>query len=411
MKILVLNCGSSSVKYQLIDIEKTYMLAKGMVSRIGMSGAMLVHKPHDRPEVTISGEMLDHIMAVEHVIAMLLSPNHGVIKDKSEIVAAGHRVVHGGEKFPDSVLINSEVMQVLRECIELAPLHNPHNIRGINACIKLLPGIPQVAVFDTAFHLKMPPHAYIYGIPYVLYKRYAIRRYGFHGTSHFYVSRRAAKMMHRPIEELNIITCHLGNGASMSAVKGGVSIDTSMGFTPLEGLLMGTRSGDLDPAIILHVMAREELSLNEANTLLNKHSGLQGISGVSGDMRDIIKEVEKGNSSAQLALDVYCYRIRKYIGAYAAALGGLDALVFTAGIGENSALIREKCCENLEFLGIKIDEEKNNEAGGPQANEIQTDDSKVMIFRIPTNEELVIALDTKRVVEEELEKKRMLKGV
>ena len=408
---MVLNCGSSSVKYQLIDIEKTYVLAKGMVSRIGMSGAMLVHKPHDRPEVTISGEMLDHIMAVEHVIAMLLSPNHGVIKDKSEIGAAGHRVVHGGEKFPDSVLINSEVMQVLRECIELAPLHNPHNIRGINACIKLLPGIPQVAVFDTAFHLKMPPHAYIYGIPYVLYKRYAIRRYGFHGTSHFYVSRRAAKMMHRPIEELNIITCHLGNGASMSAVKGGVSIDTSMGFTPLEGLLMGTRSGDLDPAIILHVMAREELALNEANTLLNKHSGLQGISGVSGDMRDIIQEVEKGNSSAQLALDVYCYRIRKYIGAYAAALGGLDALVFTAGIGENSALIREKCCENLEFLGIKIDEEKNNEAGGPQANEIQTDDSKVMIFRIPTNEELVIALDTKRVVEEELEKKRMLKGV
>jgi len=411
MKILVLNCGSSSVKYQLIDIEKTYVLAKGMVSRIGMSGAMLVHKPHDRPEVTIAGEMLDHIMAVEHVIAMLLSPNHGVIKDKSEIEAVGHRVVHGGEKFPDSVLINPEVMQVLRECIELAPLHNPHNIRGINACIKLLPGVPQVAVFDTAFHLKMPPHAYIYGIPYVLYKRYAIRRYGFHGTSHFYVSRRAAKMMHRPIEELNIITCHLGNGASMSAVKGGVSIDTSMGFTPLEGLLMGTRSGDLDPAIILHVMAREELSLNEANTLLNKHSGLQGISGVSGDMRDIIKEVEKGNSFAQLALDVYCYRIRKYIGAYAAVLGGLDALVFTAGIGENSALVREKCCENLEFLGIKIDEEKNSEAKGPQANEIQTDDSRVKIFRIPTNEELVIAIDTRRVVEEESEKKRMLKGV
>jgi acetate kinase len=319
--------------------------------------------------------------------------------------------VHGGEKFPDSVLINSDVMQVLRECIELAPLHNPHNIRGINACIKLLPGVPQVAVFDTAFHLKMPPYAYIYGIPYVLYKRYAIRRYGFHGTSHFYVSRRAAKMMNRPIEELNIITCHLGNGASMSAVKGGVSVDTSMGFTPLEGLLMGTRSGDLDPAIILHVMAREELSLNEANTLLNKHSGLQGISGISGDMRDIIQEVEKSNSSAQLALDVYCYRIRKYIGAYTAVLGGLDALVFTAGIGENSPLVRKKCCENLEFLGIKIDDEKNDQAGGPQADEIQTDDSKVKVFRIPTNEELVIALDTKKVVEEEMEKKRMLKGV
>ncbi len=411
MKILVLNCGSSSVKYQFIDIDTTYVLAKGMVSRIGMSGAVLVHKPHDRPEVTIAGEILDHIMAVEHVIAMLLSPNHGVIKDKSEIGAVGHRVVHGGEAFPDSVLIDPDVMQVLRDCIELAPLHNPHNIRGINACIKLLPGVPQVAVFDTAFHLKMPPYAYIYGIPYVLYKRYGIRRYGFHGTSHYYVSRRAARMMGQPIQGLNIITCHLGNGASMSAVKGGISVDTSMGFTPLEGLLMGTRSGDLDPAIILHVMAREELSLNEANTLLNKHSGLQGISGISGDMRDIIKESEKGNANAQLALDIYCYRIRKYIGSYAAVLGGLDALVFTAGIGENSALVRKKCCENLEFLGIQIDDEKNEQAKGSQSDEIQTDDSKVKVFRIPTNEELVIALDTKRVVEEGMEKKRMHKGV
>jgi acetate kinase len=411
MKILVLNCGSSSVKYQFIDIDTTYVLAKGMVSRIGMSGAVLVHKPHDRPEVTISGEILDHIMAVEHVIAMLLSPNHGVIKDKSEIGAVGHRVVHGGEKFPDSVLIDSEVMQVLRACIELAPLHNPHNIRGINACIKTLPGVPQVAVFDTAFHLKMPPHAYIYGIPYVLYKRHGIRRYGFHGTSHYYVSRRAARMLNRPIEELNIITCHLGNGASMSAVKGGISIDTSMGFTPLEGLLMGTRSGDLDPAIILHVMAREELSLNEANTLLNKHSGLQGISGISGDMRDILKESGNGNANAQLALDIYCYRIQKYVGAYAAVLGGLDALVFTAGIGENSPVVRKKCCENLGFLGIQIDEEKNDQAKGPQPDEIQADDSKVKVLRIPTNEELVIALDTKRVVEEDLERKKMIKGV
>jgi len=411
MKILVLNCGSSSVKYQFIDIDKTYVLAKGMVSRIGTSEAILVHKPHDRPEVTISGEILDHIMAVEHVIAMLLSPNHGVIRDKSEIVAVGHRVVHGGEKFPNSVLINQEVMQVLRSCIELAPLHNPHNIRGINACKQVLPKIPQVAVFDTAFHQKMPPYAYIYGIPYVLYKRYRIRRYGFHGTSHFYVSRRAAKMMNRPIKELNMITCHLGNGASMAAVKGGISIDTSMGFTPLEGLLMGTRSGDLDPAIILHIMAREELSLHEANTLLNKHSGLQGISGISGDMRDIISEAQKGSSAAQLALDVYCYRIRKYIGAYAAVLGGLDALVFTAGIGENSPVVRKKSCERLEFLGIKIDEEKNKLASGKQAREIQTSDSNVKVFSIPTNEELVIALDTKRIIQEAEEKKRMLKGV
>lgn len=410
MKILVLNCGSSSVKYQLIDIDKCYVLAKGMVSRIGMSESVLVHKPHDRPEITISGEILDHIVAVEHVIAVLLSPNHGVMKDKSEIEAVGHRVVHGGEKFPDSVLIDRDVMQVLRSCIELAPLHNPHNIRGINACMQILPGIPQVAVFDTAFHQKMPPFAYIYGIPYVLYKKYGIRRYGFHGTSHFYVSRRAARIMRRPIEELKIITAHLGNGASMSAVKGGISIDTSMGFTPLEGLLMGTRSGDLDPAIILHVMAREELSLHEANTLLNKHSGMEGISGVSSDMRDIIAESQKGSVSAQLALDVYCYRIRKYIGAYAAAMGGLDALVFTAGIGENSPMVRKKCCENLEFLGIRIDDEKNEEAIRVEA-EIQTDDSPVKIFSVPTNEELVIALDTKRIIEEAKERKEMRRGV
>jgi acetate kinase len=411
MKILVLNCGSSSVKYQFIDISKFYVLAKGMVSRIGASAAVLVHKPHDRPEVTISGEILDHIMAVEHVIAMLLSPNHGVIRDKSEIDAVGHRVVHGGEKFPDSVLIDRELMQVLRSCIELAPLHNPHNIRGITACMQILPGVSQVAVFDTAFHQKMPPHAYIYGIPYVLYKRYSIRRYGFHGTSHYYVSRRAAKMLNRPIEDLKIITCHLGNGASMTAIKGGISIDTSMGFTPLEGLLMGTRSGDLDPAIILHIMAREELSLHEANTLLNKHSGLQGISGVSGDMRDIISEAQEGNSSAQLALDVYCYRIRKYIGAYAAAMGGLDVLIFTAGIGENSPLVRKKCCEDLEFLGIKMDEARNEKAPKGSSSRIQTDDSTAEVMVIPTNEELVIALDTQRVIKEAEEKKKMRKGV
>jgi len=410
MKILVLNCGSSSVKYQFIDIDKSYVLAKGMVSRIGMSESVLVHKPHDRPEVTISGEILDHIVAVEHVIAILLSPNHGVMKDKSEISAVGHRVVHGGEKFPDSALIDKDVMQVLRSCIELAPLHNPHNIRGINACMQILPGVPQVAVFDTAFHQKMPPFAYIYGIPYILYKKYGIRRYGFHGTSHFYVSRRVARIMRRPIEELKIITCHLGNGASMAAVKGGISVDTSMGFTPLEGLLMGTRSGDLDPAIILHVMAREELSLHEANTLLNKHSGMQGISGVSSDMRDIIAESQKGNTIVQLALDIYCYRIRKYIGAYAAAMGGLDALVFTAGIGENSPVVRKKCCENLEFLGIQIDDEKNEEAIRVET-EIQTDDSSVKVLCIPTNEELVIALDTKRIIEEAKERKEMHKGL
>lgn len=410
MKILVLNCGSSSVKYQLIDIDKCYVLAEGIVSRIGMSGAVTTHKPHDRPEITIAGEILDHIAAVKHVIALLLSSDQGVIEDKSEIAAVGHRVVHGGEKFPGSVLVDREVMQVLRSCIELAPLHNPHNIRGINACEQILPGVPQVAVFDTAFHQRMPTYAYIYGIPYILYRKYGIRRYGFHGTSHFYVSRRAARMMERPIEELKIITCHLGNGASVAAVKGGVSVDTSMGFTPLEGLLMGTRSGDLDPAIILHVMAREELTLHEANTLLNKHSGMQGISGISSDMQDIIAESQKGNTGAQLALDVYCYRIRKYIGAYAAAMGGLDALVFTAGIGENSPLVRKKCCENLEFLSIRIDDEKNEQAKKIEA-EIQTNESRVKVLCVPTNEELVIALDTRRVIQETKERKKMHKGL
>ena len=410
MKILVLNCGSSSVKYQLINTSINIALAKGLVSRIGMSQALLTHKPFDRPEIKITPEILDHIVAIEYVISILLSQNHGVIKDKKEIEAVGHRVVHGGEKFADSVLITAEILAEIRNCIELAPLHNPHNIRGINACQKILPGIPQVAVFDTAFHQKMPPVSYIYGIPYILYKKYGVRRYGFHGTSHHYVSKRAATILGKPLSELKMITCHLGNGASMTAIKEGISIDTSMGFTPLEGLLMGTRCGDIDPSIILHVMAREELSLHEANTLLNKHSGMQGISGVSSDMRDIIEESHKGNRGAQLAFDIYCYRIRKYIGAYAAAMGGLDVLVFTAGIGENSPLVRKKCCEDLEFLGIKIDDERNDE-GIKIEQEISSDDSKVKVFAIPTNEELVIAMDTERIVKEEQIGKVMHKGV
>ena len=314
MKILVLNCGSSSVKYQLIDTQSGLALAKGLVARIGMSASVLTHKPHDRPEVKVSGEILDHIVAIEYVVTMLLSPNHGVIKDRKEIDAIGHRVVHGGEKFKDSAVITPELMTELRQLIELAPLHNPHNIRGINACMRTLPGLPMVAVFDTAFHQEMPPYAFLYGLPYVMYKRYSIRRYGFHGTSHQYVSRRAAQFLKRPLEEQKLISCHLGNGASMAAIKDGVSVDTSMGFTPLEGLLMGTRSGDLDPAIILHIMAREELSLHEANTLLNKHSGLSGISGVSSDMREII-EATKDNPNARVALEIYCYRIKKYIGS------------------------------------------------------------------------------------------------
>ncbi len=404
MKILVINCGSSSVKYQLIDTETEIALAKGIVSRIGMSASVLTHKPFDRPEVTISGEILDHIVAVEYVVTILMSENHGVIKDRSEIEAIGHRVVHGGEEFSESALVTPDLMSSLRSLIELAPLHNPHNIRGINACMKTLPGLPMVAVFDTAFHHEMPPHAYIYGIPYVMYRRYGIRRYGFHGTSHKYVADRAALMLGKPIEDLKLITCHLGNGASITAIDGGVSIDTSMGFTPLEGLLMGTRCGDQDPAIILHIMAREELSLHEANTLLNKHSGLAGISGVSSDMREIIESVEEGHATAKIAFDIYCYRLRKYIAAYTAALGGLDALIFTAGVGENSALVREASVQGLGFMGVEIDAEKNRKAVGKEMD-ISTGSAKVKTLVIPTNEELVIARDTERIVKESQAKK------
>jgi acetate kinase len=398
MNILVLNCGSSSIKYQFFDMDHEKALAKGLVARIGMTGAVLTHKPVDRPEIKISGEILDHIAATAYVISILLSANHGVIKDKSEIHAIGHRVVHGGERFAESVLITPEVMAEIRNLIDLAPLHNPHNLRGIQACEKTLPGIPQVAVFDTAFHHQMPPEAYIYGLPYVMYKKYGIRRYGFHGTSHFYVAHRAAALMRKPIEQLKTITCHLGNGASITAVDGGVSIDTSMGFTPLEGLLMGTRSGDLDPAVILHVMGREELSLHEGNTLLNKHSGLIGISGVSSDMREIIQASEVNHTNARLALNIYCYRLRKYIGSYAAALKGLDCLVFTAGVGENSPIIREMTCKGLEFMGVELDAERNSAAIGKEM-EISSDQSRIKVFAVPTNEELVIARDTKEIVE------------
>lgn len=397
MKVLVLNCGSSSVKYQLIDMTNDLALAKGSVERIGMSASVLTHKPHDRPQTMISGEILDHIQAIDFVISMLLSPNHGVISDKSEISAVGHRVVHGGERFTESVLITPEIMGEIRDLIELAPLHNPHNIRGINAATKKLADIPQVAVFDTAFHHKMPDYAYIYGLPYIMYKKYGIRRYGFHGPSHYYVSRRAAEELGESLEKLKTITCHLGNGASMAAIDGGTSIDTSMGYTPLEGLLMGTRSGDIDPAIILNIMSREELSLHEGNTLLNKHSGLSGISGVSSDVRELLKAKAEGHPNARLALDVFCYRIKKYIGAYAAALGGLDALVFTGGVGENAAEVRESIMDGLEFLGIKLDKKKNKEHT-KGVGKISTNDSAVNILVIPTNEELVIARETNHLV-------------
>lgn len=396
MKVLVLNCGSSSIKYQFIDTEKQVALAKGIVERIGMSSAVLSHKRYDGDEIKIVGEILDHAIGIEYVLGVMLSKNHGVIDDKRDIEAVGHRVVHGGETFTDSVFITDEVIQVLQDNIELAPLHNPPNIKGIQAVKRVMPDTPQCGVFDTAFHTKMPPRAYLYGIPFELYKKHKIRRYGFHGTSHYFVSRQAAKLLKRDLKDLKIITAHLGNGCSMSAINGGISVDTTMGFTPLEGLLMGTRSGDLDPSLILYIMGKEGLSLSEAGTLLNKHSGLIGISGESSDMREIQKAMSEGNKRAGYAFDIFCYRIKKYTGAYAAAMGGLDALVFTGGIGENSSKVRASICEGLEFLGLSIDEKKNNN----HEEIISADESRVKIMKIPTNEELVIALDTAKIVNE-----------
>jgi acetate kinase len=396
MNILVLNCGSSSVKYQLIDVDKKMFLAKGSVDRVGMSGAVLTNQRADGDEIKISGDILDHTTAIEYILAVLLSKNHGVITSKDEIHAVGHRVVHGGETFTGSVMIDEHVIKGIRDNFEIAPLHNPHNLRGINACQTHLPNIPQVGVFDTAFHHEMPPHAYIYGIPYSLYSQYKIRRYGFHGTSHEYVAQRAAELLKKDIKKLKLITCHLGNGCSITAIDKGISIDTSMGFTPLEGLLMGTRSGDIDTSVILYVMAKEGLNYSEANTLLNKHSGLQGISGVSSDMREVINEMNDGNKKAKLAFDVFCYRVKKYIGAYAAALGGLDALVFTGGIGENSPDVRKAVCENMEFFGMEIDRAANNSKEKEKA--ISNGKSATTVFVIPTNEELMIAIETKEVV-------------
>ena len=408
MNVLVLNCGSSSVKYQLIDVEGRKTLARGSVERIGMSGATLSNIRHDGDEIKIAGEIVDHTSAIEYILAVLLSRNHGVISDKSDIHAIGHRVVHGGESFFSSALITDEVIKILRDNIELAPLHNPHNLRGITACEAQLPGTPQVAVFDTAFHQKMPHKAFLYGIPYSLYSQYKIRRYGFHGTSHLYVANRASEMLGRDLSELKLITCHLGNGCSMAAVDGGISVDTTMGFTPLEGLLMGTRSGDIDASIILYVVGKEELSLSEAGTLLNKHSGLQGISGISSDMREIIAEMKADDKKARYAFEVFCYRITKYIGAYAAAMGGLDCVVFTGGIGENSPEVRRTSCENLEFLGIGLDEGLNESAEGDRS--ISAPDSKTSVLVVHTNEELVIALDTMEIVKDTEPKKSEAAG-
>lgn len=397
MKILVLNSGSSSVKYQLINMETEEVLAKGIVERIGIPGSRLKHKKGDK-EVIVEKPISNHNEAISLIINYLLHEEHGVIKDVKEISAVGHRVVHGGEKFTSSVLITDEVVKMIEECIPLAPLHNPANLAGIKAAGSILPGVPQVAVFDTAFHQTMPRYSYLYALPYELYEKYRIRRYGFHGTSHRYVSSRAAEILGRKLEELKIVTAHLGNGASMAAVCHGKSVDTSMGYTPLEGLYMGTRCGNLDPAIPLALQRILKITHEEVDTLLNRKSGMLGVTGISSDMRDIEEAAEKGDERAKLALQMYAYIIKKYVGAYAAAMGGIDALVFTAGVGENSWIIREMVCEGLEFLGIKLDKKKND---GLRSREeiISTPDSKVAVLVIPTNEELVIARDTKEIVE------------
>jgi acetate kinase len=397
MKVLVLNSGSSSVKYQLLEASDRRALVKGAVERIGAGGAILTQvRTSDGARVKETRTLLDHRDAIKEILAVLLDPERGAVSDRSEIEAVGHRVVHGGEEFTDAVLIDEQVFEGIRDCIELAPLHNPHNLAGIGAARSTLPDIPHVAVFDTAFHSTLPPVAFHYGIPYVLYRRYRIRRYGFHGTSHAYVARRTAELLGGSSESHRIISIHLGNGASAAAVVDGESLDTSMGFTPLEGLVMGTRSGDLDPAIILHVMAREELSVAEATSLLNKHSGLRGLSGISSDMRDLLKEEEAGDARAGMALDVYCYRIRKYIGAFAAAMGGVDAVSFTGGVGENAASIRARALQDLEFLGIQVDPEANESLVGGHEGTFHA--GSVALGVVGSGEELMIALETERIV-------------
>lgn len=397
MKILVLNCGSSSLKYQLIDGDTENVLAKGLCERIGIEGSKLKHQPAGKSDVVFNDYMEDHTVAVKMVIDALLNEDYGVVKSAKEIGAVGHRVVHGGEYFSSSVVITPEVKAAIEKCCELAPLHNPANLIGIDACEKIMPGVPQVAVFDTAFHQTMPERAYLYALPYEYYQKYKVRRYGFHGTSHKFVSLEAAKMMNRPIEESKIITCHLGNGGSVCAVRNGKSIDTSMGFTPLEGLVMGTRCGDIDSAVITYLMQKENLTAAEMDNILNKKSGVLGISGVSSDFRDVEDAKAEGNERAEAALDIFAYRVAKYIGEYAAAMNGVDAIVFTAGLGENSGTIRRAICDYLTFLGIHIDSYNNSLRG--KEIEISAPDSRIRIFVIPTNEELMIARDTKELLD------------
>ena len=391
MKVLVINCGSSSLKYQLIDSRSEEVLAAGLCERIGIDGRM-THTPSSGNTVVKNDPLPDHGAAIQSVLSALTDKAHGVISSLSEIGAVGHRLVHGGEKFAASVIINDEVIAEVEACNDLAPLHNPANLIGVRACRQIMPDVPMVGVFDTAFHQTMPPKAYLYGIPHQYYQEHKVRRYGFHGTSHNYVSQRVHHLAELDPDNSRVIVCHLGNGASVTAVKNGKSVDTSMGLTPLEGLIMGTRSGDLDPGVIEYIAKKEHMTLEEVLKVLNKESGVLGLSGVSSDFRDLTEAMEQGNEQAAVAVEAFCYRVAKHIGAYTAALNGVDAIVFTAGIGENAAHIRSMICDYLGFLGITIDEEKNAVRG--KETEISTPDSKVSVFVIPTNEELAIARET-----------------
>jgi len=396
MNIVVINSGSSSIKYQLFRMPEKKVLLKGLIEKIGLKGSRIKHKGTDNKQVIIHKEIPDHQTGIKFLLELLTDKQNGCLKDINEIDAVGHRVVHGGEKFSGSVRINQDVIDALEECVDLAPLHNPPNLQGINAVTSLLPGVPQVGVFDTAFHQTMPPFVYLYGLPYELYKKYGIRRYGFHGTSHRYVSQEACRLLNFDIKQSRIITCHLGNGASIAAIKNGKSLDTSMGMTPNEGLIMGTRSGDLDTGVLLHIANKEDLSISETSNLLNKKSGMLGVSGISSDMRDIEQAAEQGNKRAQYALEVYAYRVKKYIGAYIASMGGVDIIIFTGGIGENDISTRKRVMTGMEFFGIDFDEEKNNVKG--QVAILSKPESRVKVMIVPTNEELVIALDTYGII-------------
>ena len=393
MKILVLNCGSSSIKYALYNMDDKSVMTSGGAERVGLDGAFVKVKMPDGTKKTIMHDIPEHTEGVKFIFSLLTDPEIGVIKSLDEIDAVGHRMVHGGEKFNKSVLLDDEVLKTFKECIDLAPLHNPANLKGVEAVSELMPGLPQVGVFDTAFHQTMPAHSYLYAIPYELYKKYGVRRYGFHGTSHRYVSQRVCDFLGVKCEDKKIITCHIGNGGSIAAVLNGKCVDTSMGLTPLEGLMMGTRSGDIDAGAVTFLEKKLGLDADGMSNLLNKKSGVLGITGISSDMREIEAAIEKGDEMAKIALDMYNYRIKKYIGAYAAAMGGCDIIVFTAGVGENQYQTRQDACVGLEYMGVKLDVEKNKTIRGEEAV-ISTPDSKVTVCVIPTDEELMIATDT-----------------